>query len=409
MQKYKHHYGCKLSVFIVFLLCVVSNLTLNSSVSIKFDPVFGRICKFKNVIYSCASLLNLTFYRERYGYSPDTINDYELTALAKKEGIKRGHSLHPYKKIFKIVVVTKDEWPLIRSWILYHAYIFGGENLYVIDGSTSFDQITFLKNAARRLGVVVFFTNSNLNQLEAEMNSLMLSIADSTDFLTKSDTDEFIVRLEHSDDYEQRKFSSLYIRDEINNLPVDGRRYKFSYYSHSIPVTNCTFGDDPAATTFFEKPWKTDLKTFFVGSTFQETDLGNHYGRVLEPTFSNADFCASDLAIAHYHYGCFDVRMFNTKKALISHGYISENDSVNVQIGKLSQLDAGSINSGHKVTIYLDYLKDPVTFRLKFEQRSSANTDPEHKDVMIFHGISTLVSQLICEWEGKCNAKFLRF
>jgi len=94
--------------------------------------------------------------------------------------------------------------------------------------------------------------------------------------------------------------------------------------------------------------------------------------------------------------------MFNTKKVLISHGYISENDPVNVQISKLSQLDAGSINSGHKIMIYLDYLKDPVTFRLINERRSSSNTDPLHKDVMIFNGISTLVSRLTCEWEGKC-------
>jgi len=209
----------------------------------------------------------------RYGYSTDTKNDEELTVFAKTDGIKHGHMLHPYQKIFKFVIVTKDEWPLIRSWILYHAYIFGGENLYVMDGSTNSDQISFLKNAAKRLGVVVFFTKSNLNQLETEMNSLMLSIADSTDFLTKSDTDEFIVRLEHSDDYEKRTFSTSNVRDEINNLHVDGRRYKFLYYSHSIPVTNCTFGDDPAATTFFEKPWKTDLKTFFVGKSFQKLIL----------------------------------------------------------------------------------------------------------------------------------------
>ena len=69
---------------------------------------------------------------------------------------------------------------------------------------------------------------------------------------------------------------------------------------------------------------------FFVGATFAGADLGNHFGRVREPPSSNQDFLSSDLAIAHYHYGCFDVRMFNTKKALLSLGYIIESDPVDV-------------------------------------------------------------------------------
>jgi hypothetical protein len=359
-------------------------------------------CELLGVTYPCAPIFDPVFYRSRYGY-PTSVSDEDLLQVAANEGIKHGHLLHPGEKIFKIVVMTMDEWPLIRSWVLYHAHIFGGENVYVLDGSSNPDQISFLKKAALRLGVVVFFTSSSLHHLENEINIIMRSIAYSTDFLTKSDSDEFIVRLEHNADYGLRDFSVAGIRDEINRLPVDGRRYKFTYYSHSVPITNCTFGDDPAITIYFEKPWEATLKTFFVGPAFASADLGNHFGRVREPTFSNTDFRASDLAIAHYHYGCFDVRMFNTKKALLSLGYISENDPVNVQIGKLSQLDAGSINSGHKVMIYLDYLRDPVNYRLNNEHRSSANTDPLHKDVMIFHGISTLVSQLTCEWEGKCE------
>lgn len=395
-------------LFSVLLLTsglIVSNVDFDpsSQVRITQDPFSGRICEFKGVKYLCTSLFNSTFYRAQYGYSINEKNNEKLRLLALTEGIKGGHLLHPGRKIFKIVVVTKDEWPLIRSWVLYHARIFGGENLYVLDGSSNQEQISFLKEAALRLGVVVFFTKSNLNQLENDVNSLMRSIADSTDFFTKSDTDEFIVRLKHSDDFEKRTFSISNISDEINNLPVDGRRYKFSFYSHSVPVTNCSFGDDPAATIFFEKPWKTELKTFFIGSSFKETDLGNHFGRVREPPFSNQDFHSTDLSIAHYHHGCFDVRMFNTKKVLLSHGYISESDPVDAQIKKLSQLDAASINSGHKVMIYLEFLRDPAAFRLKSERRSSANTDPLHKDVMIFHGISTLVSKLTCEWEGKCE------
>jgi len=330
-------------------------------------------------------------------------SDEQLFSLAKNEGIKKGHLLHPGSKIFKIVVMSKDEWPLIKSWVLYHARIFGGENLYILDGSSNPDQISFLKEAALRLNVVVFFTKSNLNQLLVDINMILKSIADSADFLTKVDSDEFIVRLEHSADYGQKDLSVSGIRDVINSFPVDGRRYRFTYFAYSIPITNCTFGDDPSATTYFQLASKSTLKTFFVGSSFESADLGNHGGHVREPPFSNQDFHETDLAIAHFHHGCFDVKMYNTKKALLSHDYINEDDTAEIQIDKLTKLVGKSIASIHKVDMYLDYLKDPVGAKLQNDKRSTGNMDPHSKDVMIFHGINTLVSQLLCEWEGRCE------
>lgn len=91
------------------------------------------------VTYPCAPLFDPSFYRNRYGRVSFSESDEQLLSIAKNEGIKKGHLLHPGSKIFKIVVMTKDEWPLIKSWVLYHARIFGGENLYVLDGSTNPD------------------------------------------------------------------------------------------------------------------------------------------------------------------------------------------------------------------------------------------------------------------------------
>lgn len=356
------------------------------------------------VKYSCSSHFDATFYRKRYGFSsPPFFSDSDLEKIAKTEGIRQGHQLHSGSRTFKIVVMTKDEWPLIRSWVLYHAHIFGGENIYILDGSSNTDQISFLREASRRLGVVVFFSQSNLHELQTEVNTILSSLSESSDFLTKCDSDEFIVRLEYSSHSDLLAFSSSGVRDVVNRLPIDGKRYKFTYYSHSVPITNCSFGDDPALTTFFEHPWKTTLKTFFASGSFESTDIGNHNGKVREPPFSNDGFHATDLAIAHFHYGCFDVRMFNTKKALLSLKFISESDSNQEQIAKLIALDTSKVNSGHKVSIYLEFLTDPAAFRLKNEHRSTSNTNPHNKEVIVFHGIRSVVEQKMCEWDGQCD------
>ncbi len=117
-------------------------------------------------------------------------------------------------------------------------------------------------------------------------------------------------------------------------------------------------------------------------------------GNVRKP-FSNADCHDTDLGIAHYHHGCVDVRVYNTKNVLVSSGYILDSDSNETMIAKLSALGP-NVNSGHKVAIYLDYLNDPAGFKVKSEARSTANVHPGY----VFSEISYLVSNLTLEWKG---------
>jgi hypothetical protein len=100
----------------------------------------------------------------------------------------------------------------------------------------------------------------------------------------------------------------------------------------------------------------------------------------------------TDLAIAHYHYGCFDVRMFNTRKALLGCGFFQDEDPPDVVMEKLAALDQLKVNSGHKVGIYLDFLKDPVAYKKKLEMRSTENLVPEY----IFDGIRSITVRLTC-------------
>ena len=46
-----------------------------------------------------------------------------------QRGIGQGRRSHAGRKTLKILLMTKDEWPLLRSWVLYHADLVGGSNL----------------------------------------------------------------------------------------------------------------------------------------------------------------------------------------------------------------------------------------------------------------------------------------
>jgi hypothetical protein len=45
------------------------------------------------------------------------------------KGIAEGRRSHPGQRTLKILLMTMDEWPLLRSWVLYHAHLVGGHNM----------------------------------------------------------------------------------------------------------------------------------------------------------------------------------------------------------------------------------------------------------------------------------------
>lgn len=48
-------------------------------------------------------------------------------------------------EVVQLYVMSRNEYPLIQSWVLYHGDRFGFENLHILDGSDDVKQIEFLK------------------------------------------------------------------------------------------------------------------------------------------------------------------------------------------------------------------------------------------------------------------------
>lgn len=134
----------------------------------------------------------------------------------------------PDSAVVKLIMMTMDEWPLLKSWVLvslrcalccdlmlqfsvlrqchnilmltfcdsfcsqYHGHLLGFENLYILDSSTDTGCISFLRYARDSLGVNVLFTDANLNQLESIMTKIGKDIGGSSDLILKLDTDKFL-------------------------------------------------------------------------------------------------------------------------------------------------------------------------------------------------------------------------
>ena len=361
--------------------------------------VFGSEV-FGNVPYDCSSNFDPAYYRllHREGAAA-LLDDNALERHYDNFGVLAGHRGHSGPRTMKIILMTRDDWPLVRSWVLYHADIFGGENLYVLDGSTDERQLRFLRDASRLLGVHHFRTHANLHWIGTQIQQIATNLSSSSDFITKMDTDEFIVTTAHDETFSDPSvhFEVGRERSVLDALPIDGARFTFSFYANSFPDDDCGADWDPALSIRYERPWRTTLKTLFISRSLAGIDLGNHVGSVRDPPFNQSVLHPMDLGIAHHHYRCYMQFFSNTEKALLSLSYFVAEDSREVKIEKLSKLDTSRINSGHKVAEFLQILKDgPEVAKARYNHRTFV---PGHPDTRVFAGVRERVLLLLEDWK----------
>ena len=312
----------------------------------------------------------------------DLVNLSQSEALSHylSQGIREGRAIHAGPRVIKIVLMTKNEWPLVKSWVLYHVHVFGASNIYVIDSSDQPEPILFLGEAEQFLGINVFRSLATLYQLESEINSIFTALNRSCDFITKADTDEFLVLYQNKTIVTDQQS----IRSYFNKLPMNGSRYKLGYMTQFFPTKQCSSTDDPTLYTGTGGVGAISFKKFFAAWSYLSSDLGAHGGNVREP-FDNSQIIDTDLAFAHYHFQCFHARTENSRKALVSLGYIGEKMTKEDQLRTLVPFNNRPCDFPccHKVPEYVDYLLNESTARAQYYSRfSSTETQSSMSELM---------------------------
>eukprot|EP00536_Pseudo-nitzschia_multiseries_P012904 jgi/Psemu1/244951/estExt_Genewise1.C_5170001 len=264
------------------------------------------------------------------------------------------------KLVMKMILITKDEWPMLKSWVTYHGQLVGFEHLYIVDASTDVRCTSFLKYSRDVLGVNVIFSKANLNTVQNVFNEMANNFAGSADFALKVDTDEYLfvpdqgklqapsepqplleafagyvsgfrTNNDHPIRQLQRKVAEATVSDrkyhELTNIRV---RYKISTIpSRSVcqkdvysPLEDFHLTLIEDASGYFRLYDKRlyDTANPFTPDTRGFINLGGHI-------MPDETFLSSEFGIIHYHFRCHEIEVVNCKRVLISHGYIEESDS----------------------------------------------------------------------------------
>lgn len=238
-----------------------------------------------------------------------------------------------------------NEWPLQKSWVLYHGELLGFENLYVLDSSTDARCLSFLRYARDILGTNVIFSDANLNEMTAIMTDVAKNIAGSSDLIIKMDTDEFLVVYDNSTNSLTTSIPSLlsgFVEDGKHSLRLTGHS-RVGYIQSSIP------SEDVCKENVYSTPDKFPLADFsFIGTgnsarfkaVFDSRqpfggdrviNLGGHAVGVEKEIWTS-------FGIIHYHSRCLEIEVEICKRVLERHNYIKAVDDSKQILKKLIKM-----------------------------------------------------------------------
>ena len=292
--------------------------------------------------------------------------------------------------MLKIFLMTKNEELLIEDWIKYHGFLFGFENIHIIDGSNS-QRVFDIYGKYEPKGLNIHYSNANLNEVTDVINDLMHKHKGENNFLIKMDTDEFLAYRRpslflnlHSASkaptlsrsywrkclskiftagyymeckcmdvlYQDKQLRNDEFRNFLKKLPITGQRYKANFTMFSIPK-NKDVQDPCSEITSFMPIQHYFWKSFFHSKSFRSVDAGGHGG----VTDNNKGEILTGLTIIHYHAISVEDSLRRTRQVLISHGYIGDGDGLELCRKKLLKVKASTNwTSHHRVGLYLTYI-----------------------------------------------------
>lgn len=269
----------------------------------------------------------------------------------------------------KLFTMVKDEVDIIKEWILYHGFLFGYTNLFIVDNFSTDGTFEVINNF-KDLGVHIF-READYKQKGDIMTKLIREY--STEIAYPIDIDEFIVY------YDKPNNLILTDKDTIlhyfSKLPVRPV-YKTNYLISKI--TNDTGYENAVIETICGEysNYGPLAKSFFNTTLFKNNiDHGNHY--------YTTDYYLTDLVLIHYHNRSLSQIKKKIYNNVLGLGY-------DLNIPTLKQLEANECNGFHHIANMIAILENRYTLPIHPHDTNYCLLKPLSDLMVLLHSIHIL-------------------
>lgn len=200
----------------------------------------------------------------------------------------------------RCITMQKNEGENLASWVKYHSYLFGLENLYILDNGSTEQMTIDLLHLFEKIGCNVFWNYNKKENFEQKGNIINEIVRewdeqDNYDFVIPIDCDEYIIFYDEQPSCSREKILAYF--DEIKNIQAPFLMHRMFLNVPSSPGFFC-----PSLVP----------KCFFRKGTIGHLDHGFHHPRSknLEKPFK------CKIAYLHMHNKKFDKLIEAAKEKL---------------------------------------------------------------------------------------------
>jgi hypothetical protein len=265
--------------------------------------------------------------------------------------------IYIYIIMIKLITMVKDEFDIVRDWINYHGYIFGYENLYIIDNYSTDGTYEILKTIPK----INVFLKPDYKLKGTYMTDIISMYCQDAKIIYPLDFDEFIVYYNKEDNTISSNKDDII--NYIQNLE-ERSVYKANYIMSKIlkkngykkPIKNILYG------TYLD--YGINAKSFFNKKLFNGIiDHGNHY--------VTNDYIMTNICLVHYHYRNIEQIKKKIRNNVIGLGY-STNIVDLKNILKNNELCQGS----HHIKDFILILEKNYNFPLHSKEENDIYLKP---------------------------------
>jgi hypothetical protein len=287
-------------------------------------------------------------------------------------------------KTIKVFSVTKNEYDLIEDFILYHGYLFGYENIVLIDNESTDASVLEIYEKYKKKGVIVYTEESYVGENQGILfTKYMNQYKNECDFMIGLDTDEFVFNIDAINNGEDPTNRDK-ILEIFENLPSNFTSFSIGSYPCGIVDTNSpafvdqkiinparnitTFNSSLPIEIIQKNPGQGTIpKCISRSNAFVKTVNGNHVLIV-----SHGDHLV--LPIGYFHFATTGNRRVYERAKIVVKGYnyldvdnLCYKDQINIMSANINRYSHGC----HKVGIYKNFLlrRIVIEYFIKYHKR----------------------------------------
>ena len=262
------------------------------------------------------------------------------------------------KPVIRVIVCTKNELDLIEPFLQYYGYLFGFENITVIDNNSTHPSVLQIYEKYKPRGVEVINEPASFEFVHQFMTNYVMDACKKCDWLLTLETDEFLFWIPSMADADSVVDSAV-VYDYLASVPDEISVLRYKHVMQSCVKTTDEdyiehrYIDPVAQMKYFAN--QVFYKNIIRASEFSRVTMWSHDVDMVSGSLVTCPV----LGLLHYHNTGESMLQLRTQELVKGYGFDFPNEAIEAKIAYCAWLTKNipHMTGGHRLEYFQRFLR----------------------------------------------------